>query len=138
MSKKKYYGSLFEAARTHLNMTQVEMAEELGCSQSALSKLESDRLEPSAGDIVWLTSKLLKCDILAEFEVIIAPARLKIEQRWLRYDHDKKLHMAKPHEKCPKCIGRIESQRISEEMGRKKQAELAAKMPVRLHRRASA
>lgn len=40
-------GPLFKELRKSLNLGQVEMAKELGVSQSALSKIEAGKLKPT-------------------------------------------------------------------------------------------
>jgi transcriptional regulator with XRE-family HTH domain len=86
-------------------MTQTELANELRISQSCLSKIESDRLEPSASHLLWLLNRLLGVNALAELDVVLVPARLQIEQKDLQRDHAKKLHRGKFIEKCGACVG---------------------------------
>lgn len=73
------FGLLFKASRKHLGLTQTEMAEWLGGSQSRLSKIEKSTLEPGAGDL-WKVVNWI-CPTVAlelEFRIVLAPTMLEM------------------------------------------------------------
>lgn len=122
------YGELFYAARFSLDWTQTQVARELKISQSALSKIEANRLEPSATHLLWLTQKLLQVDLIALFDVALAPARLKIEEAARTRDHKEGSHKKASVEGCPICRNIREKEKVEAAREAEAQVKLTASL----------
>lgn len=102
--KTKKFGSTFHAGRVHLGKSQEEIGNALGISQSKVSKIEDDKLEPSASEMVWLVDRLLGVDIAMSLEAVLFPAQLKIEQMAIKTEHRKGSHKGRnSHPGCDLC-----------------------------------
>lgn len=130
--KKKRYGELFYVARFQMNMTQTALAEHLGISQSAVSKLEVDRLEPNASDLIWLVGKLLNVNLVEHLEAALVPGRLRLEQQELSRQHREKKHAKQPNKSCQVCLGELDRQRREAEVIEARKREAIARAHGRI------
>lgn len=101
--KTKNYGATFKVARFALGLNQEGLAKALGVSQSKISKIEDDKLEPSASDIIWLADRVLKVNLAMSLEAALQPAAQKLEVMAVKRAHRRGDHKDEPHPKCGKC-----------------------------------
>lgn len=109
MSKpyKKKFGDMVLLARIQLNLGQTELAEAFDVSQSKVSKLECDKLEPSASELIWLADRILNINLFMALEAALEPARLEMVRRAVLRAHTNKEHREAPVEGCAACEAKI-------------------------------